>query len=171
MDKIINPYDLYLKLDEDELYFKNVNGETLHDLAWNYSQITNQYIKDMLERLYTYLIDFIYFDNQNEYIGYSINRLSRNLYSIIYDTIGYDDKQFKTIREDYKYYIDTAISLLSMKKDGEDKLFIKMGEDNYRTLKESIINNSELEIDKVIDPSILYSTLIKYSKKEIYINN
>ena len=167
MDTIVKVYEILEKSEINHDAIKDEDSDTLYEIVRGYEFLADRYLRHMIKNLYTNIIDFIYLNNQNSFIVYTMKCLIIHIQFILKNMIGYDNYPYKSIKEVYKVIIDDSISEITLKSDGSgDILDMKMTREEYLSFKESIINNPELDIVNIIDKDNLITVLMKYTKEE-----
>ena len=147
--------DLGLEYGDGPEKIADVPQEKIVEHLLEYTWTEKEYIQYMIENLYVLLIDFIYFDNQSEFIGYSIKKIMWKLW----DEINLFKEPYLTIKKENSKYIENAFSLLRMNED-----------EKYQTYNKSeAINNPDISLENLIDNDNWMKVLIKYSKDIRYV--
>ena len=151
VDKIFDNHDL-IKEDTDTVFELLDNGKWFEDYA----------LRSNIETLYEFLIDFVYFDNQSEYIGFKIKSM---IHDIEIAKLSKDLLPYTYIKEDFNSMIESVIRRLTMKN--ESKYHISRKE--IVSLTNEITSDPYMSMDNITTYDGLMDVLWKYSKEERYI--
>lgn len=170
--------DLRLKFEDDPEKIAGIDQQDIVNYLHEYSCYEEEYMEYLIENLYVYLIDFIYFDNQSEFIGYSIKKIFWRLW----DIVNIEKEPYISLKKKNDKYIRDAIFVLHMSEDEKyDPFKTKKHMENeseeewedrskkFNEYIDNIVSNSEISLDNLIDKNNWMQVLFNYSKDRRYV--
>lgn len=114
--------------------------------------------RNCVKNLYILLIDFIYFKNQNQLIGYKIKELAQ----YIIDERESGLEPYRKINKDYMVIISEALDELDLK--------YLLKQNKFNSIRNKAMSNEELALSNISTYKGLMNVLFKYTEDESYIN-